>query len=168
MTGAPIRGAIGDSAARTYEIGFDGDVVDVVRRVLPTAQVLSTPTCTVLWHHLRDAQELDTLLDSLLTMGITPVEMYEAAGGVRRGQAHTSPLAEVRRWGGWAGAVPATWTYCEVRVDGRLGDAILRHLRWSHRVAQTTVVRVRAYPEALRGMLAELAVAARLDYVVAV
>lgn len=166
MTGALIGGgSVRPGAARTYEIGFDGDVVDLVRRVLPTAHVLSSPTCTVLWHHLRDTEELDTLLDALLTLGITPLVVYEAAGGVRRGQGRPGRQAQV---GESAGAVPPMPTYCEVRVDGRLGDAILRHLRWSHRVVQTTVVRVRASQEALRGMLAELAMADRLDYVVAV
>lgn len=154
------------AAVRTYEIGFDGDVVDLVHRAVPAARVLCRQTCTVLCHDVRDASELDLLLNSLMALGITSFEVFEAAGGVRRVPAMPRPRAGAGEWA--AGLDSPLSTYCEVRVEGRLGDATLRHLRWSHRVVQTTIVRVRASQDALRAVLAELATAGRLDYLVAV
>jgi hypothetical protein len=159
----PLGGAL-----RTYEIGFDGDVVDLVHRAVPTAQVLCRQTCTVLCHHVRDATELDVLLNSLMALGITSFEVFEAAGRARHGHGQELPRLQASA-GEWAAALDAPMsTCCEVRVEGRLGDATLRHLRWSHKVVQTTVVRVRASQDALRAVLAELATAGRLDYLVAV
>jgi hypothetical protein len=144
----------------TYEIGFDGDVGDLVHRVTPSARVLCTPTCTVLWHHLDLQAELDVVLDALSAVGITPREVYESVG-CSRGQ-----LAESRRGRRMdADAIAVASTYCELRIDGRLGDAILAHLRWSNRVVQTTIVRVRVSYDALRALLAEMSTATRVDYV---
>ncbi|HET9649734.1 MAG TPA: hypothetical protein VFP34_16095 [Microlunatus sp.] len=127
---------------RTYEIGLDGDVAGLVRSISPAAQVIGSPVCTVLWHRVDDADELYAVLDALYAMGISPREVHEAPAGARR--------------------------HCEVRIDGRLGDAVLRQLHWSYRVLQTTIVRVRTSQDALRSMLSELTRTSRLDYVVSV
>jgi hypothetical protein len=145
---------------RTYEIGFDGDVGDLVHRVTPSARVLSTPTCTVLWHHLDLQTELDVVLDALSAVGITPREVYESVGcsGGHQREVERDRRLEPER-------VRTASTYCELRIDGQLGDPILAHLRWSSRVVQTTIVRVRVSYEALRTLLAEMSAATRVDYV---
>jgi len=148
-------------ALQTYEIGFDGDVGDLVHRVTPSARVLSTPTCTVLWHHLDLQTELDAVLDALSSVGITPRQVYESVGCPRRRAEGSDGARRLE-----AGCMSAASTYCEVRIDGRLGDAILGHLRWSNRVLQTTIVRVRISYDALRALLAEMSIATRVDYVI--
>ncbi len=147
----------GSEGLHTYEIGFDGDVGALVHRATPSARVLCTPTCTVLWHHLDRAAELDGLLDALSAVGITPREVFESLGGTHGMLSEAGPGRDLD--------ATSSPTYCEVRIDGRLGDAILAHLRWSHRVVQTTVVRVRVSYDALRVLLAEMSAATRVDYV---
>src|SRR5262245_22333125 len=136
-----VHAAASGGAERMYEIGFDGDVADLVERAVPAARVLSRPTCTVLWHHMQDADELNVLLDALMTLGITPLEVYEAACEAPRNHDGRGRRRKIGAWGGARRPTPST--YCEVRVEGCLGDAILSHLRWSHRVVQTTVVRIK-------------------------
>ena len=125
---------------RWYEIGFNGDVVDLARRISPAAHVTGLPACTILWSSERSADALDTLLDTLLALGITPSEVHEAAGDA---------------------------AYCEVRLSGCLGRAMLRYLGWSHRVARTTVVRLKSSQDELRTVMLQMASVARVDYVLA-
>lgn len=150
------------ATARWYEIGFEGDVADAVHRVTPDAQVTEVPTCTILWSHVRRPAELDALLDTLLSLGLTPREVYESAAGLHQ------------RHGGQAGPDVAAsdpdeapLLYCEVRVVGSLGDPLLRHLGWSHRVAKCTVVRLQTSHAGLRAVLAEMASITRIDYMLA-
>ena len=156
MTQAPsIPGPIG----RRYEIGFDGDVAAKVQELSPTALVSSLPQSTILWNRLRRADEFDVLLDSLLDMGITPSEVHEATGGIHRCRDLPWSQAESEVGGALA-------TYCEVRIRGRLGDGVLRYLGWSHRVSESTVVRLRATDEELRRLIGEMTRVARLDYLI--
>jgi hypothetical protein len=143
------------SVDRLYELGFDGNVAAAVQSISPSAQVSTIPACTILWRRLRSADELDDLLDSLLDMGITPTEVHEASGGVHR-----------RSGQGVSGGGPRT-TYCEVRVRGQLGDAVLRYLGWSSRVVETTVVRLRVSDEALGSLVGQVSQVSRLDYLLA-
>ena len=161
MTSSNSVVPVAPDGVQTYEIGFDGDVGDLVHRVTPSARVLSTPTCTVLWHHLDLQTELDAVLDALSAVGITPRQVYESVGCSRRQRKDGD---DGRRLD--PGSMPTALTYCEVRIDGRLGDAILGHLRWSNRVLQTTIVRVRLSYDALRALLAEMSSATRVDYVI--
>ncbi|GAA3611391.1 hypothetical protein [Microlunatus ginsengisoli] len=132
-----VAAEAGTAPLRTYEIGLVGDVADRVRSLAPGAEVHSTDPLTVFWRHPRRPDEVDTLLQALSSLGIAPRELYESAD------------------------------YCEVRIDGCLGTAILHHLRWSHRLVQTTVVRVRLSHDALRTTLRQLADVGRLDYLLA-
>jgi hypothetical protein len=151
---------VSGSVERPYEIGFDGDVTAVVLLATPSAQVSVLPMSTILWQRLRWADELDVLLDSLLDMGITPAEVYEAAGGIAGAAAEVDGQVDQQR-------VRARSPYCEVRIRGRLGDAVLQYLGWSHRVVETTVVRLHASDEDLRNFLGQLAPVTRLDYLLA-
>ena len=147
------------SAERLYELGFDGDVMATVQMVSPSAQVTTGPVSTILWQHLSRVDQFDDLLDSLLDMGITPTEVHESVPGVRRG------LAPAGGDGGTGGSLRTT--YCEVRVRGQLGDATLTYLGWSHRVVETTVVRLRATDEALWSLVGHVCGVSRLDYLLA-
>ena len=129
-----------NAALRWYEIGFDGDVVEVVHRISPAAHVTGMPTCTILWSDEGAAGALDTLLDTLLALGITPSEVHEAAGDA---------------------------AYREVRLNGCLGTTMLRYLGWSYRVDKTTVVRLESSHDELRAVLRNMASVTRVDYVLA-
>jgi hypothetical protein len=89
--------------------------------------------------------------------GITPCEIHESAGGSRPERLPASGQSDL------SSARPP---YCEVRIVGRLGAAVLHHLGWSHRVARTTVVRLRASRLGLRIALAQLSTVTGVDYVV--
>jgi len=147
------------SVERPYELGFDGNVMAMVQLGWPSAQVITLPVSTILWHRLSRVDELNDLLDTLLDMGITPSEVHESSGGVRHG---LDPVAGL----GGPGSGPRT-TYCEVRVRGQLGDTVLQYLGWSHRLAETTVVRLRASDESLRSLIGQVTRVTRLDYMLA-
>jgi hypothetical protein len=144
-------------ADRLYEIGLDGDVSEAIRRSQPAAQVVGSGTSTILWTRLHRPDDLQVLLDALSDYGITPCEIHESAGGSRPDRLPASGLADL------SSARPP---YCEVRIVGRLGAAVLHHLGWSHRVARTTVVRLRASRLGLRIVLAQLSTVTGVDYVV--
>ena len=141
MWGEADHGAV----ERQYEIGLDGDVGDEIRVLVPTARVAAMARSTVLWSWPRRREDLDGLLDRLLELGITPQEVHQAPG--RQGTDQHP--------------------YCEVRIGGCFGEATLQYLGWSHQIAQTTVVVLRATQEALGSALARMAAVARLDYVLA-
>ena len=157
-----MGGCYPDAAERLYEIGFDGDVRDEVQLISPAAQVRAMPTHTVLWSRVRRSEDFDTLLDSLLGMGITPREVYESADGVY----HALSMRSADR-GASGDAGTGDELYCEVRIRGSLGEATLRYLGWSHRITKTTVVLLRATHEALGSVLTQMSAIARLDYVLA-
>jgi hypothetical protein len=144
------------SFERLYELGFDGDVMATVHSISPSARVITVPVSTILWHRPSSAEELDDLLDSLLDMGITPSEVHESA---RRAHPGMDPAP------GHGGVHPSS--YCEVRVRGELGNATLQYLGWSHRVVETTVVRLHASDEALRSLVGQVSAVSRLDYLLA-
>ena len=60
----------------------------------------------------------------------------------------------------------SVFAVADVFFVGRLGAAVLHHLGWSHRVARTTVVRLRASRLGLRIVLAQLSTVTGVDYVV--
>jgi hypothetical protein len=104
--------------AGVVEIYFDGDVADLIRSVVPNADVRGGLTCTTLWQQRACATDLDRLLTELSQFGITPVDVH-------RGVADDEKPSD-----------------CEVVIQGRLGQALLHHLGWSHRVSPVTVVRL--------------------------
>lgn len=142
-----------------YEIGLDGDVSDAMRRIQPSAQVTAARTSTILWSRREGPEDLHQLLDALADFGLAPREIHESAGGSSRDQPSGSELGEQSH---------ARPPYCEVRLPCRLGVAALHHLGWSHRVERTTVVRLRASQASLRDALAQMAVIAGVDYVLAI
>lgn len=116
---------------------------ELAHRLTAVAEVWSQPTCTILWQRLAGVPELNALLDALLKMGTTPYEVYESTPGVHRS------------------------AYCEVRIAGCLGEAMLQYLGWSHRVVQPTVVTLQATPADLGSVLSELSAVTSVDYVLA-
>ena len=100
------------------EICFDGDVAELIRSVVPNADVRDRLTCTTLWQQRAAASDVDRLLAELSQFGITPVDVCRGVGAERQ---------------------PSD---CEVVVQGRLGRALLHHLGWPHRVSPVTVVRL--------------------------
>jgi hypothetical protein len=110
-----------------------------------------------LWSRLRHCDELYLLLDALSDFGLTPREIH-VSGAIH--PEHQCPA-------GSAESVNERLAYSEVRIGGRLGAAALHHLRWSHRVVQTTVVTVCASPARLRTVLAQMSTVTEVDYVVA-
>lgn len=171
-----VVGGNDDSAERLYEVGFLGDVADQARRVNPTAFVRALPTRTILWTRSSRANELDALLDTLSGLGLTPQEVYESVGPHGSAAASGGATAEypalgcagVGREGSGGGSRGSEGNlYCEVRVSGRLGEVLLRHLGWSHRVVQTTVVTLRASHRALGTLLERMSRYASVDYVLA-
>ena len=157
---------IGPDPVRTFEIGLDGDVADLVRRVAPEASEVTVPTLTVLWSRIGSVDELDALLGQLLSLGITPEVLYETMGDRHRGRSgvgRPGPVSATPE-----SEAPAGSRYCEVRVPGVLGRAVLHHLQWSSQAVRITVVRIQASYETLRSILARLGSTADIDYVIAV
>ena len=143
---------------RLFEIGLVGDVCDLMRRAHPTARVAPARASTILWSRLRHPGELQVLLDALSDFGLGPCEVHESAAGVHAVQVSMSDPAD---------AVDAWPRYCEVRIGSRLGAAALHHLRWPHRMVQTTVVTVRASQTTLPAVVAQMSTVTDVDYVVA-
>lgn len=60
-----------------YEIRLQKTSPEPLRRQFPTATVLTTRTETVLVRQVEDPAELDTLIQSLLSMGLVLTEVHE-------------------------------------------------------------------------------------------
>ena len=94
----------------------------------PSLTLYSVPAVTVLSRRVIDAAEIDGLVEELRSIGITPLEMY------------------------------ASSPYCEFRIEGRLGDSMVRHLRWAARFEpERTVLRFWTTADQLQLILDELA-----------
>lgn len=102
----------------------------------PTVTVYETPVTTVLSRRGVDEAEIDGLIERLRSIGITPTEVR--TGSVRRkGQ---------------------NKTYCEFRIEGRLGASMVRYLKWKARVEpERTVIRLQTTRDGLQALLDELA-----------
>ncbi|HET8914931.1 MAG TPA: hypothetical protein VFM91_04425 [Propionibacteriaceae bacterium] len=111
-----------------YEITLCGTPLASLAARFPSVALYPAPVSTVLSRSAVDSLEIDELVDKLRSLGITPRE-------VRGSRDHY-----------------------EVRIEGRLGDAVLHSLRWAARLEEEqTVMRVSATQGELRVIMEELA-----------
>jgi hypothetical protein len=114
--------------AAVYEITLRGTPPAGLTARFPSITLHSIPAVTVLFRRVVDPREVDGLIERLRSIGITPLEMHASA------------------------------EYYEFWIEGRLGEPILRSMRWSARFEQErNVVRVFATPGDLQSILDELA-----------
>ena len=112
----------------------------------PAATLYAMPMTTVLFRRGVDDEQIDGLIERLRSIGITPMEVR-------------------------AGSVPGKVqpeTYCEFRIEGRLGDSMTRYLQWAARLEpERTVVRLVTTRDGLRRLLVELAESqVRIDHLI--
>jgi hypothetical protein len=118
---------MGDEQWAVYEITLHGAPPAGLTARFPSLTLFSVPAATVLSRRVVDLAEIDGLIEQLRAIGITPVEMR------------------------------ASFPHCEVRVEGRLGDSIVRYMRWSARFEpERTVIRVLTTGEQLQLIVDEL------------
>jgi hypothetical protein len=146
--GGAVRGPVAHrwtmgSAARVtsdqdsvYDITLRGAPPAGLLARCPTVTVYETPVTTVLSRRGVDEAEIDGLIERLRSIGITPTE-------VRTGSVHGNAQNK---------------TYCEFRIEGRLGASMVRYLGWKARVEpERTVIRLRTTRDGLQVLLDELA-----------
>jgi hypothetical protein len=116
-----------DEQWAVYEITLHGAPPAGLTLRFPSLTLYSVPAVTVLSRRVVDLAEIDGLIEQLRAIGIAPVEMR------------------------------ASLPHCEVRIEGRLGNSIVRYLRWAARFEpERTVIRVLTAGEQLRLILDEL------------
>jgi len=127
----------------TYEIRLAGAPPASLRRRFPSLRVQAMRAQTVLFRRSAGPRDLDALLDQLRSLGLALTEIH---------QAPALPVEDpTDRSGSRSGA--ATSSY-EVRVEGELGDTLLRYLRWSSCVvADQKSARLEATPKELQRFL---------------
>ena len=131
-----------DDRGATYEIRLAGAPPDSLRRRFPSMRVLPMRAQTVLFRRSARPRDLDTLLDQLRSLGLPLAEIHQAPA------LPLDPAGATTERNG-----PATRSY-EVRVEGELGDKLLRYLRWSSCVvADQKSARLDATPGELQHFL---------------
>jgi hypothetical protein len=144
----------------TYEVRLHGDIPSAIREQFREMTIHRSPATTILYREVTDAAELDVLLEKLQAIGLELWEIRESSS--RRRPAHgrrcervTTTNAAGQELSRFADRYdPVVWSY-EVLVEGRLGSALLRYLRWSIRVQpEQSVVRIRTSPGDLYHFLA--------------
>jgi hypothetical protein len=130
-----------DERGATYEIRLAGAPPESLRRRFPSMRVRATRAQTVLFRRFAGPGDLDELLDNLRSLGLALTEIH---------QAPASPLDDTSPTG-----MPADVAQSyEVRVDGQLGEKLLRYLRWSSCVlAEQKSARLEATPAELQRFL---------------
>jgi hypothetical protein len=109
-------------ASETYEVHLQGSPPEtLIARFAPTL-VRKMPAQTVLMRRVASQDELATLLERVLAVGLMLNEVHELRIASR------APAATL----GLGGQRTVHRAY-EVRVDGKLDEGLLRYLRWSHR-----------------------------------
>jgi len=117
-----------DQRWAVYEITLHGAPPVGLTARFPSLTLYSVPAATVLTRRVADPAEIDGLIEQLRSIGITPLEMR------------------------------ASSPHCEFRIAGRLGDSIVRYMRWAARFEpERTVMRVVATPGDLHLIFDELA-----------
>ena len=120
---------------RDYEVDLVGAAPAALRAAFPNAVVRCT-TETVLRAEVKQGTELDILLDKLLSMGLILTELHERPTEPGSEEQQHPPRSK--------GSVMTTRMY-DVRVEGELGEPLLRYLDCPHHVEPTrTVVRLDA------------------------
>jgi hypothetical protein len=113
--------ADGRSSA-TYEIQLQGSPPEALMARFTPTRVARTPAQTVLMRRITSQDELASLLDRVLAVGLVLNDVHE----LRVASRAPNPTPRV------AGQRTVYRAY-EVRVDGKLDGALLRYLRWHHR-----------------------------------
>ena len=112
----------------------------------PSARLYAMPVTTVLSRRGVDDEQIDGLIERLRSIGITPTEVR--AGSVPGNVKHER--------------------YCEFRIEGRLGDSMVRYLQWAARLEpERTVIRLLTTRDGLQKLLKELADSqVRIDHLI--
>ena len=132
-----------DDRGATYEIRLAGAPPESLRRRFPSMRVQAMRAQTVLFRRSAGPGDLDALLDQLRSLGLPLAEIH---------QAPALPVADPADASGSRDAT-AVRSY-EVRVEGELGDKLLRYLRWSSCVvADQKSARLEATPAELQRFL---------------
>jgi hypothetical protein len=117
-----------DEGWAVYEITLKGAPPAGLTTRFPALMLYSVPAATVLSRRVIDPAEVEGLIEHLRSIGITPLE------------------------------IRASSPYYEFRIEGRLGDSIVRYMRWSARFEpERTVMRVSTSGKQLQLILDELA-----------
>jgi hypothetical protein len=110
------------TSSATYEVHLQGTPPEaLVARFAPT-RVRRMSAQTVLMRRVTSQDELATLLERVLAMGLVLNEVHELRVASSPPRA-SRPVAGQR----------TVYRAYEVRVDGQLDGAMLRFLRWQHR-----------------------------------
>jgi hypothetical protein len=125
-----------EQSQAVYDITLQGAPPASLVARCPAARLYVTPVTTVLSRRRVDDQQIDDLIERLRSIGITPIEVR--AGSVPGNVQHE--------------------TYCEFRIEGRLGDSMVHYLQWAARLEpERTVVRLLTTRDGLQKLLEELA-----------
>jgi hypothetical protein len=106
----------------TYEVHLQGSPPETLMARFGPAVVKRMPAQTVLMRRVTSQDELATLLERVLTMGLVLNDVHEHRLASRAPDA-TRQVDGQR----------TVHREYEVRVDGRLDESLLRFLRWNHR-----------------------------------
>jgi hypothetical protein len=141
-----MRAVRNEQSEAVYDITLRGAPPTGLVARCPAARLYATPVTTVLSRRGADDEQLDGLIERLRSIGITPM-------GVR------------------AGSVPGNVqheSYCEFRIEGRLGDSMVRYLQWAARLEpERTVIRLLTTRDGLQKLLEELADSqVRIDHLI--
>lgn len=135
-----------DDRGATYEIRLASAPPESLRRRFPSMRVRAMRPQTVLFRRSAGPRDLDTLLDKLRALALPLTEIH---------QAPALPLVERVTRPTQEGATARSY---EVRVEGELGDKLLRYLRWSSCVvAEQKSARLEATPSELQRFLSTCA-----------
>jgi len=133
-----------DDRGATYEIRLSGAPPDSMRRHFPSMRVRAMRVQTVLFRRLAGPRDLDELLEHLRSLGLAVAEIH---------QAPASPVATPAVDLPGDPAEQGARSY-EVRVEGELGEKILRYLGWSSCVVgEQKSARLDATPDELQRFL---------------
>jgi hypothetical protein len=141
-----MRAVRNEQSEAVYDITLRGAPPTGLVARCPVARLYATPVTTVLSRRGADDEQIDGLIERLRSIGITPM-------GVR------------------AGSVPGNVqheSYCEFRIEGRLGDSMVRYLQWAARLEpERTVIRLLTTRDGLQKLLEELADSqVRIDHLI--
>ncbi len=114
--------AVDGHSSATYEVHLQGSPPETLLARFTPSRVARAPAQTVLMRRITSQDELASLLDRVLAVGLVLNDVHELRVASR------PPSATTRV----AGQRTVYRSY-EVRVDGQLDGALLRFLRWQHR-----------------------------------
>ena len=134
-----------DERGATYEIRLAGAPPESLRRRFPSMRVRATRAQTVLFRRFARPGDLDELLENLRSLGLALTEIH---------QAPPVPLEDVAATDRTPDNPADVARSYEVRVDGELGENLLRYLGWSSCVlAEQKSARLDATPAELQRFL---------------